>query len=83
VGTAHFRTPVSKGLEIMRNLRGHTSGYAVPVYAIDVPGGGGKIPVLPDSKLVRDGDYLLLQNYEGNVYRFPDPVRPRPVDVDG
>jgi lysine 2,3-aminomutase len=82
VGTAHFRTPVSKGLEIMRSLRGHTTGYAVPVYAIDVPGGGGKIPLLPDSALVRDGDYLLLENYEGNVYRFPDPSQPRAADRD-
>ena len=75
VGTSHFRTPVSKAMEIMQGLRGHTSGYAVPTYAIDVPGGGGKIPVLPDSNLVREGDYILLRNYEGNIYRFPHPDR--------
>jgi lysine 2,3-aminomutase len=76
VGTAHFRTPVSKGLEIVKRLRGHTSGYAVPTFAIDVPGGGGKIAVLPDSALERDGHHILLTNYEGNVYRFPDPREP-------
>ena len=72
VGTAHFRTPVSKGLEIIEGLRGHTTGYAVPTYAIDVPGGGGKIAVLPDSDLRRDGKTILLKNYEGQEFRFPD-----------
>ena len=73
VGTSHFRTRVSKSLEIVEGLRGHTSGYAVPTFAIDVPGGGGKIPVLPTSQLAREGDDLLLRNYEGQVFRFPDP----------
>ncbi len=73
VGTSHFRTRVSKSLEIVEGLRGHTSGYAVPTFAIDVPGGGGKIPVLPTSQLPREGDDLLLRNYEGQVFRFPDP----------
>ncbi len=73
VGTSHFRTTVGKGLEIIAGLRGHTTGYAVPTYAIDVPGGGGKIAVLPDSQIVRDDDHLLLRNYEDRVFRFPDP----------
>ncbi len=73
VGTAHFRTAVQTGLDIVRGLRGHTTGYAVPTFAIDVPGGGGKIAVLPDSTLARDGDHILLTNYEGRVFRFPDP----------
>jgi lysine 2,3-aminomutase len=73
VGTSHFRTRVSKSLEIVEGLRGHTSGYAVPTFAIDVPGGGGKIPVLPTSHFPREGDDLLLRNYEGQVFRFPDP----------
>jgi lysine 2,3-aminomutase len=73
VGTSHFRTRVSKSLEIVEGLRGHTSGYAVPTFAIDVPGGGGKIPVLPTSQLAREGNDLLLRNYEGQVFRFPDP----------
>lgn len=72
LGSAHFRTPVSKGLEIIRGLRGHTSGYAVPHYVIDAPGGGGKIPLLPESVMGRDGDDLLLRNYEGHIYRYPD-----------
>ena len=75
VGTAHFRTAVSKGLEIIEGLRGHTTGYAVPTYAIDVPGGGGKIAILPGSLLEREGDHILLRNYEGRVFRFPDPAR--------
>jgi lysine 2,3-aminomutase len=75
VGTAHFRTAVGKGLEIIEGLRGHTTGYAVPTYAVDVPGGGGKVAVLPGSKIPREGDVILLQNYEGRTFRFPDPLR--------
>jgi lysine 2,3-aminomutase len=73
-GSAHFRTSVSKGLEIIEGLRGHTTGYAVPTYVIDAPGGGGKIPLQPNYIVGRDGDDLLLQNYEGQVYRYPDPA---------
>lgn len=72
-GSAHFRTPVSKGLEIIEGLRGHTTGYAVPQYVIDAPGGGGKIPLLPDYIVGRDGDDLILRNFEGRHYRYPDP----------
>jgi lysine 2,3-aminomutase len=75
VGTSHFRTSVSKGIEIVEALRGHTTGYAVPTFAIDVPGGGGKIAILPDSQLPREGHHLLLRNYQGRVFRFPDPQR--------
>jgi len=63
---------VSKGLEIIKGLRGYTSGYAVPHYVIDAPGGGGKIPLLPDYVAGRDGDNLLLRNYEGAIFRYPD-----------
>jgi lysine 2,3-aminomutase len=73
-GSAHFRTPVEKGLEIIRGLRGHTTGYAVPHYVIDAPGGGGKIPLVPDYVVGRDGDDLLLRNFEGQLYRYHDPV---------
>jgi lysine 2,3-aminomutase len=73
-GSAHFRTTVSKGLEIIEGLRGHTTGYAVPTYVIDAPGGGGKIPLQPNYIVGRDGDDLLLRNYEGQVYRYPDPA---------
>jgi len=71
-GSAHFRTPVEKGLEIIRGLRGHTTGYAVPTYVIDAPGGGGKIPLLPDYVAGRDGNDLLLNNYLGHTFRYPD-----------
>ena len=72
-GSAHFRVPVAKGLEIMRGLRGHITGYAVPTYVIDLPGGGGKIPLVPDYSAGREGDDLLLTNFEGRTYRYPDP----------
>ena len=72
LGSAHFRTPVGKGLEMIRGLRGHTTGYAVPTYVIDAPGGGGKIPLLPDYVVGRDGGDLVLMNYEGHTYRYPD-----------
>jgi lysine 2,3-aminomutase len=73
-GSAHFRTPVAKGLEIIQGLRGHTTGYAVPTYVIDAPGGGGKIPLQPDSVVGRDGDWIRLRNYEGREFRYYDPV---------
>lgn len=73
-GSAHFRTPVARGLEIIQGLRGHTTGYAVPTFVIDAPGGGGKIPLQPEAIVGREGDDLLLRNYEGNIYRYPDPL---------
>lgn len=73
-GSQHFRTPVAKGLEIIRGLRGHTSGYAVPTYVIDAPGGGGKIPLAPDYVAAREGNDLVLRNYEGHTFRYPDPA---------
>ncbi|OGR03436.1 MAG: lysine 2,3-aminomutase [Deltaproteobacteria bacterium RIFOXYD12_FULL_50_9] len=72
IGSAHFRTTVEKGLEIYQGLRGHTTGYAVPNYVIDAPGGGGKIPLLPQTVIGRDGNDILLRNYQGNIYRYPD-----------
>ncbi len=74
LGSEHFRTPVSKGLEIIENLRGHTSGYAVPHYVIDAPGGGGKIPLIPNYFLGTDSGDIVLRNYENNTYRYPDCV---------
>lgn len=71
-GSAHFRTPIEKGLEIIRGLRGYTSGYAVPTYVIDAPGGGGKVPLLPEYYAGKEGDYVLLKNYRGKVYKYPD-----------
>jgi len=77
LGSAHFRTPVAKGLEIIQGLRGHTSGYAVPTYAIDAPGGGGKIPLLPEYVVGWEGDDLVMKNYEGRIFRYPDLCRPQ------
>ncbi len=70
-GSSHFRTPVEKGLEIIRGLRGFTSGYAIPSYVIDAPGGGGKIPIMPEYREGRDGDHLVLRNYKGVLYKYP------------
>jgi lysine 2,3-aminomutase len=77
-GIGHFRAPVSKGLEIIEGLRGHTSGYAVPTFVVDAPAGGGKIPLAPDYVAGYDGSDLLLNSYDGGTYRYPDsgaPVR--------
>ena len=72
-GSSHFRTSVEKGLEIIRGLRGHTSGYAVPHYVIDAPGGGGKIPLLPDYyKGHNENGQAVLENYLGSTYYYPD-----------
>jgi len=71
-GSAHFRTPVAKGLEIIEGLRGHTTGYAVPTYVIDAPGGGGKIPLLPGYVIGHDEQYIKLRNYQGRTFRYPD-----------
>jgi lysine 2,3-aminomutase len=72
-GSSHFRTSVEKGLEIIRGLRGFTSGYAVPTYVIDAPGGGGKIPIMPDYVMGRNSSEWLLRNYEGKTFQYPDP----------
>ena len=73
-GSSHFRTPVERGLKIIQGLRGFTSGYAVPTYVIDAPGGGGKIPLMPAYCQGRDGRDVVLRNYEGKTYRYPDAL---------
>jgi lysine 2,3-aminomutase len=73
VGTAHLRTSIAKGLEIIGQLRGHTSGYAVPTYVVDAPGGGGKIPVQPETVVGREGSAWRLQNWAGEVFTYLDP----------
>lgn len=73
-GSRHFRVPVEKGLEIIEALRGHTTGYAVPTFVIDAPGGGGKIPLMPNYVVGREGDDVILRNYEGQTFRYPDPL---------
>ncbi len=74
-GSEHFRTTVAKGKELIRGLRGFTSGYAVPQYVIDTPGGGGKVPILPDYEVGHDEKNLYLRNYEGKVFAYPDRAK--------
>jgi len=74
-GTDHFRTSVEEGIEIVRALRGHTSGMGVPAYVIDAPGGGGKIPILPDY-LQSLGEQVVLKNYQGQTYTYANPAAP-------
>ena len=69
-GTQHFRTPVATGINIIEKLRGHTSGYAVPTYVIDGPGGGGKIPVGPNYILSQAKGKYVLRNYKGKIYTY-------------
>lgn len=71
-GSAHFRTTVEKGKELIQSLRGFTSGYAIPQYVIDTPGGGGKVPILPDYEVGQDEQNLYLRNYEGRVFAYPN-----------
>src|SRR5262245_4275336 len=71
-GSAHLRTSVRQGIEIMRGLRGHTTGYAVPQYVIDAPGGGGKVPVNPDYVLSHNHDRVVLRNFEGKVFEYQE-----------
>ena len=72
-GAGHFRTPVSKGIEILEGLRGHTSGYAVPQFIVDAPGGGGKIPVMPNYLLSMSDHKVIVRNYEGYVASYEEP----------
>ena len=86
-GSAHLRTSVRKGLEIMEGLRGHTTGYAVPQYVIDAPGGGGKVPVNPDYVLQRNRDRVVIRNFEGRVFEYPEaedgtPLVAPPKDIE-
>jgi lysine 2,3-aminomutase len=73
-GAGHFRTPVAKGIEIMEGLRGHTSGYAVPQFIVDAPGGGGKIPLMPNYLLTESDHKVVLRNYEGYVTTYEEPI---------
>lgn len=73
MGLEHFRTPVSKGIEIMENLRGHTSGYAVPTFVVDAPGGGGKTPVMPNYVISQSPTRVVLRNFEGVITTYTEP----------
>ncbi len=86
-GSAHLRTSVRRGLEIMETLRGHTTGYAVPQYVIDAPGGGGKVPVAPNYVLSHNADRVVIRNFEGKVFEYPEapdgtPLHPRPTSIE-
>lgn len=74
LGSLHFRTSVKEGLDIIKGIRGHTSGYAVPHYVIDAPGGGGKIPVLPEYYQGQDDKFVYLKNYENKSFKYPNPT---------
>ena len=74
MGISHFRTPVSKGIEIIENLRGHVSGYAVPTFVVDAPGGGGKIPVMPTYLISQSPSRVVVRNYEGVISTYAQPT---------
>ena len=80
LGIEHFRTPVSKGIEIIEGLRGHTSGYAVPTFVVDAPGGGGKTPVMPQYVISQTPDKIILRNYEGVITTYTEPVGLPPLE---
>jgi lysine 2,3-aminomutase len=77
-GSGHFRTPVGKGIEIMEGLRGHTSGYAVPTFVVDAPGGGGKIPVMPNYLISYSDHKVILRNFEGYITTYEEPEQYTP-----
>ncbi len=81
-GLSHFRTPVGKGIEIIESLIGHTSGLAVPTYVIDAPGGGGKIPVMPQYLISWNTNRVVLRNFEGVITTYKEPDSYRPVFCD-
>ena len=80
-GSAHLRTTIREGQEIMEQLRGHTTGYAVPTYVVDGPGGGGKIPIGPSYIVGMADDRVILKNYRGDVYEYPEIGQPNPADI--
>lgn len=86
-GSAHLRTSVRKGLEVMEALRGHTTGYAIPTYVIDAPGGGGKVPIGPEYVLCRNADRVIIRNYEGKIFEYPEaadgtPLLDAPAEIE-
>ena len=78
-GSAHLRVSVRKGLEIMEKLRGPTTGYAVPTYDIDAPGGGGKVPVNPEYVLSHNADRVVIRNFEGKIFEYPEAADGTPL----
>ncbi|NRB76622.1 MAG: KamA family radical SAM protein [Verrucomicrobiales bacterium] len=79
-GSSHLQVPVAKGLEIIEGLRGHTTGYSIPQYVIDAPGGGGKVPINPDYIVQRNSERVVIRNFEGKTFEYPEPaVQPDPL----
>ena len=86
-GSSHLRASVRRGLDIMEQLRGYTTGYALPTYVIDAPGGGGKVPVSPEYVLSRNADRVVLRNYEGKIFEYAEaadgsPLTPAPHQIE-
>ena len=81
-GSGHFRTSVSKGVEIIEALRGHTSGYSVPVYVVDGPGGAGKIPVQPNYVISQSPNKVVLRNFEGMITTYQEPEDYDPHEIE-
>ncbi len=78
-GSAHLRASVREGIKLMEQLRGHTTGYAIPQYVIDAPGGGGKIPINPEYILQRNDDRVVVRNFEGKVFEYPEAADGTPL----
>jgi len=78
-GSSHLRTPVAKGVEIIEALRGFTTGYAIPQFVIDAPGGGGKVPINPGYVLYHDKEKVVIRNFEGRIFEYPEPGAPRHI----
>ncbi|MCC7519284.1 MAG: KamA family radical SAM protein [Verrucomicrobiae bacterium] len=74
-GSRHLRAPVTRGIEIIEGLRGFTSGYAVPQFVVDAPGGGGKVPINPEYVIYRDAERIVFRNFQGRVFEYPDPAK--------
>lgn len=81
-GLDHFRTPIGKGIEIMESLRGHTSGLAIPTFVVDAPGGGGKIPVMPNYIISWSNNRVVLRNYEGVITTYNEPANYKSISCD-
>lgn len=81
-GSQHLRVPVSKGIEIIEGLRGHTTGYGIPQFVIDAPGGGGKVPLNPDYVLQHNDKRVVIRNYEGEVFEYPETSAPKTAPLE-
>ncbi len=80
-GTEHLRTPVQVGVKIIEKMRGHTSGLAIPTFVVDLPGGGGKVPLQPNYVLSQTEEELIVRNYQGRVFSFRNPTLPAPAST--